>query len=238
MERLITTATSSDEEARAARTAVLPVGSFEQHSTFLPLTTDTLIACAIAKRISDDSSLFLLPPITVSCSHEHSAFAGTVSISAVTLAAVVTDIAGSLRQSNVDGLIVVNGHGGNYVLSNVVQQSNVDGRRMTLFPARPDWDTARSAANLNSTTTEDMHAGELEVSIMLATLPELVGDDYRTSDVHAPSRPHLLLTGMQDYTATGVIGHPSAATADKGRAILDSLAGSFIEHLRRLDPIR
>jgi hypothetical protein len=34
---LLPTATSADEGARAARTAVLPVGSFEQHGEYLPL---------------------------------------------------------------------------------------------------------------------------------------------------------------------------------------------------------
>ncbi len=39
---------------------MLPVGSFEQHGTFLPLTTDTLIVSAIAHRTADDHDLFLL----------------------------------------------------------------------------------------------------------------------------------------------------------------------------------
>jgi Creatinine amidohydrolase len=62
--------------------AVLPVGSFEQHGDFLPLITDTVVACLIARRVSADYGLFLLPPVTLSCSHEHSGFAGTVSVSA------------------------------------------------------------------------------------------------------------------------------------------------------------
>jgi creatinine amidohydrolase len=78
---IFTTATTQDEQDRAARIAVLPIGSFEQHGPALPLVTDTLIACLIASRIADEHNLFLLPPVTVSCSHEHSDFAGTVSIS-------------------------------------------------------------------------------------------------------------------------------------------------------------
>ena len=134
MDPLMTTATSRDEQDRAARVAVLPVGSFEQHGAFLPLITDTVVACLIARRVSADYGLLLLPPVTLSCSHEHSGFAGTVSVSASTLAAVVADVAESLRASGIDRLAVVNGHGGNYVLSNVVQQANVAGPRMTLFP--------------------------------------------------------------------------------------------------------
>jgi creatinine amidohydrolase len=234
MDPLITTATSQDEQDRAARVAVLPVGSFEQHGDFLPLITDTVVACLIARRVSADYGLFLLPPVTLSCSHEHSGFAGTVSVSASTLAAVVADVAESLRAAGVDRLAIVNGHGGNYVLANVVQQANIAGPQMTLFPSRTDWDVARTAAGLASTVSEDMHAGELEVSLLLHGYPELVGEGYGAADWQAHPRPHLLVTGMRGYTETGVIGRPSLASAAKGRAILESLARSFKDHLALL----
>jgi Creatinine amidohydrolase len=157
----------------------------------------------------------------------NSGFAGTVSLSASTLVAVVTDVAESLHTSGIDRLAVVNGHGGNYVLANVVQQANIAGPRMTLFPSRTDWDVARTAAGLDSTASEDMHAGELEVSLLLHAYPELVGGGYRAADHRADPRPHLLVTGMRSYTETGVIGRPSLASADKGRTILHSLARSF-----------
>lgn len=228
MDDLLPTATSADVARRAAKVAVLPVGSFEQHSDFLPLTTDTIVAGAIARRISEDNGLFMLPAVTVSCSHEHSGFPGTVSITATTLAAVVGDIARSLERSGVRRLVVVSGHGGNYVLSNVVQEANETERRMILFPGRADWDAAREAAGLTTSTSEDMHAGELEVSVLLAVRPDLVGDGHRSpsTDVQVPARPHLLTVGMRGYTESGVIGRPSLGTAEKGRAVLDSLARS------------
>jgi creatinine amidohydrolase len=39
---------------------------------------------------------------------------------------------------------------------------------------------------------------------------------------------------MAAYAKTGVIGRPSLATADKGRALLDSLVKSFSAHLTAL----
>ncbi|WP_084526267.1 creatininase family protein [Nocardia vaccinii] len=111
---LITTATSTDVARQGANTAVLPVGSFEQHGEHLPLITDTAIACLIAERLADTYDLFLLPPVTISCSHEHAGFAGTVSISAATLIALIDDVRLSLERSGIDKLVLVNGHGGNY----------------------------------------------------------------------------------------------------------------------------
>ncbi|MBK0870416.1 creatininase family protein [Saccharopolyspora sp. HNM0986] len=233
---VLTTATSADEAARKARVAVLPVGSFEQHGEHLPLTTDTVIACLIAQRIAEDYDLFLLPPITVSCSHEHDSFPGTVSVSATTLVAMIEDIRVSLRRSDITKLVLVNGHGGNYVLSNITQQANTDERCVVLFPGGGDMNRAREHAGAVTSSHEDMHAGELETSLLLHAHPHLVGESYYRADHQADDRPHLLTLGVEHYSPSGVIGRPSEATAAKGRAILDSLSTSFFEHLTLIDP--
>ncbi|WP_346054721.1 creatininase family protein [Amycolatopsis dongchuanensis] len=220
--------TSAEFRDRASGVAVLPVGSFEQHGDFLPLATDTLIACALAAEIAAAHPVRLLPPLTISCSHEHAAWPGTVSISAKTLYAVVTDIADSLRDSGVPHLVLVNGHGGNYVLANVVQESR---GRLGLFPGLPEWEAARAAAGLSTTADTDMHAGELETSILLHAFPEAVRPGFETADSPAPDRRHLLTLGVAAYTRSGVIGYPSLASAEKGRDALAALADAFGDHL-------
>ena len=84
--------TTVDERGRASAVALLPIGSFEQHGPYLPLTTDTLVAGAISREIAAAHPVRLLPPITISCSQEHVGWAGTVSISSQTLTAVIKDI--------------------------------------------------------------------------------------------------------------------------------------------------
>ncbi|WP_435228502.1 creatininase family protein [Streptomyces sp. Tue6028] len=223
--------TTQDVKERGAgvtrQVAVLPVGSFEQHGRFLPLATDTLVACAVAREVAAAYPVHLLPPVTISCSHEHSAWPGTVSISAVTLHAMVRDIAESLRRSGVDTLVVVNGHGGNYVLGNVVQESAGTGTRMALFPAVEDWEAARERAGVQTSLLSDMHAGEIETSILLHAHPECVRDGYASSDFLADDRRHLLTLGMSAYTDSGVIGRPSLASAAKGKEILAALTDAF-----------
>ena len=230
----ISTATSHDEAERSATVAVLPVGSFEQHGDHLPLSTDTLVACAIARRIAADYNLLLLPPVTISCSHEHAGFAGSVSISSSTLCAMVRDIADSLDQAGVPNLVVANCHGGNYALSNVVQEANLGRRRMLLFPRNEDWDDARRAAGLDTDNHVDMHGGEAETSILLADAPDVVRPSYVDADFAVSDRRYLLTTGMVGYTKTGIIGRPSLATAEKGRALLDAFSVAFREHLGQL----
>jgi creatinine amidohydrolase len=228
---LVPADTTEDVRIRAARVsaqvAVLPVGSFEQHGPFLPLATDTLVACAVAREIAAAYPVHLLPPVTVSCSHEHAAWPGTVSISSVTLHAVVRDIAASLRRSGVGSLVLVNGHGGNYVLGNVVQEASARGERMALFAAPEDWETARQRAGVRTSLLTDMHAGEIETSILLHAHPDLVRPGHESADFTADDRRHLLTTGMSAYTESGVIGRPSLGSAEKGRELLASLADSF-----------
>src|SRR5688500_11233665 len=141
---LLPSDTTLDVRDRGASVALLPIGSFEQHGPYLPPTTDTLVAGTIAAELANVYPVFRLPPITISCSHEHAAWSGTVSISATTLAAVVRDVADSVRHAGVSTLVIVNGHGGNYVLGNVVQEASLGTLRMALFPTEPDWEDARA----------------------------------------------------------------------------------------------
>ncbi|WP_308295107.1 creatininase family protein [Streptomyces sp. NK08204] len=223
--------TTEDVRARgadgSAQIAVLPVGSFEQHGPFLPLATDTLVACAVARAIAAAYPVQLLPPVTLSCSHEHAAWPGTVSISAVTLHAVVADVAASLRRSGVDALVVVNGHGGNYVLGNVVQEASARGERMALFPAAEDWEAAARRAGVVTSLLTDMHAGEIETSVLLHAHPEFVRPGYESADFTADDRRHLLTLGMSAYTESGVIGRPSLGSAEKGQELLAALVDCF-----------
>ncbi|HYH30936.1 MAG TPA: creatininase family protein [Pseudonocardia sp.] len=223
--------TMLDERDRGATVALLPIGSFEQHGPHLPLATDTLVACAVAVELAAAYPLRRLPPVTISCSHEHAAWPGTVSISATTLAAVVRDVAASVHRAGVTALVLVNGHGGNYVLGNVVQEASLGPLRMTLFPAEPDWDDARVAAGLATPGPSDMHAGELETSILLHAHPHLVRPGFAQADHLADDRRHLLSRGLRAYTESGVVGRPSLASAEKGRAVLASLVHAFAGHL-------
>lgn len=107
---------------------------------------------------------------------------------------------------------------------------------MALFPSGADRTQARQAAGLVTSNHEDMHAGELETSILLHANPELVRDGYQEADWVAHDRRHLLTNGMAEYTRSGVIGRPSLGSAEKGKALLASLADSFasvLEILRR-----
>ncbi|MFW8745897.1 creatininase family protein, partial [Mesorhizobium japonicum] len=79
--------------ADAGGVALLPVGATEQHGQHLPITTDALIAeaLAVACAASMERPAWVLPTLSYGRSIEHAGYAGTVSLSARTLLAVVDD---------------------------------------------------------------------------------------------------------------------------------------------------
>ncbi|MFZ4237542.1 creatininase family protein [Streptomyces murinus] len=231
---LLPTITTTDVQQQSPRVAVLPIGAFEQHGAHLPLITDAAIASIIAREVAAAYPVLHLPPVTIACSHEHGTWPGTVSISARTLHVLVTDIARSLEASGIRKLVLINAHGGNYVLSNIVQEANLTEPRMSLFPQGREWNRARDHAGLVTNAHEDMHAGEIETSILLHAEPSLVRPGYEHADHDGGERPFLLTEGMKAYTDSGVIGFPSHATADKGKAVLASLVEDFAAHMRVL----
>ncbi|WP_142995536.1 creatininase family protein, partial [Mycobacterium persicum] len=106
--------------------------------------------------------------------------------------------------------------------------------KVGLYPSREDWAEARTAAGIHSSNHDDMHAGELETSILLATHPNYLRDGWQTSDHTANDRRYLTSLGIHAYTPTGVIGSPSQATAAKGSNVLGHLgrnADTLIELL-------
>jgi creatinine amidohydrolase len=226
--------TNREIEARKPETAVLPVGAFEQHGPHLPMTTDTLIAVAIAERICQQSSVFLLPPLTISCSHEHIGFFGNLFISSETLEKCIREVLNSIAHSGINQVAIVNAHGGNYVLRNLAQEVNLTEQRLLLWPTNQHWQIAVQYAGIESSIHEDMHAGEIETSILLHLNPDLVRIG-QIQDHQASERFYLHLKGMKEYTSSGVIGFPSRATAQKGALLLESLVKSACKDLEEIN---
>ena len=218
----------------SAALKILPIGSWEYHGPHLPMDTDTRIASGVAQRIKnalfvDDApvrglAVELLPAISISCSHEHS---NSVSIRASTLLHILEDI-----QSNFDGpLVVINAHGGNHVLEHWALEQNRRKVRSLWFPRSWNWRIACERAGVLTPWGEDVHAGEIETSIMLEIAPQDVFMERCPDDRIAPAQRMWPVLGMSQFSRDGVIGAPSRATAQTGRKLLDALVDLAIEEI-------
>jgi creatinine amidohydrolase len=228
---------SSPPRRRAAdRIAVLAIGSTEYHGHFLPVETDSLIAEGISRTLAATYGMHELQPIRRSCSQEHAHLPGTESIPPEELTALVRSRIDGALAAGYDRVALVSGHGGNYLLRNEVQWGNENELRLAFFPNSEDWVEAEKAARLRTSAHEDMHAGERETSLLLHLHPERVRPGWNDprNDHFVSDRRLLLTVGMAAYSTDGgrggIIGMPSAATADKGAAILFSMTRSFGRH--------
>lgn len=91
---------------------VLPFGAFEQHGPHMPLSTDTIMARELARRLAGAADA-LLPPVHYGETSGDNGFPGTLSLGFETVRRITLDICASLREGGVAGLVVVNGDFGN-----------------------------------------------------------------------------------------------------------------------------
>lgn len=219
---------STWSELQEIDVAFLPVGSTEQHGHHLPICTDSIIAEAVANECAKHfDHAFVCPVLPFSASFEHVHFPGSISLRSTTIIAIVQDIVHSLERMGVGKIVIINGHGGNYLLGNIAQEMNVDRSRLFIAPNRHHWERAYTQAGITATTSQDMHAGEGETSMLMHLLDEGIIKLDQLIDVESSERSLLTVHGMKPYTKTGAIGFPSRATADKGKELLEALASEI-----------
>lgn len=197
---------------------VVPVGSCEQHGPHLPLHTDSVIATALAGGLSmTDDSLVVAPAIAVTASGEHDGFAGTLSIGTEAMTHLVVELVRSADWA--DGVVLVNGHGGNRdAVDRAVAVLAGEGRRVLSW-----WPCVRDG---------DAHAGRTETSLMLAVAPEEVRIGSAVAGSTSPwtdIRDRLRTEGVRAVSATGVLGDPTSASAPEGAALLARLTHELID---------
>ena len=159
--------TARDVENANPKICVLPIGSLEQHGDHLPISTDTIIALEVAKRIAEYFNALLLPPIPYSLSLEHRKSRATVWLFPETLLSLIRDIARSLEYHKYEVLIVINGHGANFILRNVIRKLNYT---LDLLAILVDL----GAMYFGSRYSKEVHARRSETSIIPYLRPDLI----------------------------------------------------------------
>ena len=227
--------------------ALLPVGAIEQHGPHLPLDTDAFDAGYLARRVAEacsDPKPLVLPLISYGVSYHHDDFRGTVSIANDTLSRIVHDIGRSAARNGIRKLVIINGHGGNSPALNFAAQ--LINRDCRIFVCVDTGETSDVDVSGIIDTPNDVHAGEIETSTSLAVRPELVDMQEAVQAVPEFLSRYLDFTskrGVSWYaatskiSATGVMGDPTKASAEKGRRIWDTTIAhlvGLVEDLKHL----
>jgi creatinine amidohydrolase len=213
---------STAASIRAARptVAVISIGAVEQHSYHLPLGTDWLIARELSSRVAQRLDAFLVPPLPFSMSQCHGFMAGTVWLKPKTLAAVLTDVVSSLQAQGIHRIVLLNCHGGNFVLEAAMRELNLSRRDLRLIMPAGDA-VMGTRQSIFQTAGQEVHAGEWETSVELAFNAEHVKAECQDW-VPPVGREFLDYAFMDALSETGVWGCPTLATVEKGKAALDA----------------
>ncbi|SDT33827.1 creatinine amidohydrolase [Friedmanniella luteola] len=222
---------------------VLPTGAVEHHGPHLPLVTDALLAeslarAAVEQGVAEGLDLWLLPTLTYTKSDEHHWAPGTLWLNHDTLMSTLVDLGRSVAATPARKLVFMNGHGGNTAL---LQVANRELRRrfgLVTFSMPAGIQTAGTGGGDGADELGlGIHAGHGETSLVLHVRPDLVHMDRAERHVpeHLAELRYLGINGKpvsfgwlsDDFDDSGVIGDPTQATAEAGKAIFEaSVAGS------------
>jgi mycofactocin precursor peptide peptidase len=197
----------------------VPLGSLEQHGPHLPLDTDTRIAVTVAEGLAGHrGGVAVAPAVAYGASGEHAAFPGTLVVGHEVLAGLLVELVRSARNS-FSGVVLVSAHGGNEeALALAGARCTAEGDDVVVW-------RLRAAGG-------DGHAGRTETSLMLAIDPAAVRLELAEAGCTEPLDallPRLRAEGVRPVSSNGVLGDPAGASADEGRALLDTLVRDLAE---------
>ena len=116
-----------NEAVAMGKIPIIPTGSVEQHGHHLPLKVDHLCANAVATeaaRLKPELAL-VLPPVSYGYVHHVMDFPGSLNIHYEHFIQYVLDITKSLAYHGFKKMILVNGHGSNHNLVDMVARRTI-----------------------------------------------------------------------------------------------------------------
>ncbi len=212
------------------RTVLIPFGSTEEHGDHLPLSTDTLHATEVGKKLAEKRAIFIAPAIPYGVCRSTSTHPGTISISTETLKSLAVDIVVSLYRQGLRYFVLITGHAGGTHTSALIDAGEqllerFDDIRIAVLT---EYMLASTEGREIFATEGDSHAGEIETSRILHSHPHLVKGQGRRE---FPSFPRgILVRNKRNFWPGGVWGDPTLATAEKG-ARLETVVVEALDRL-------
>jgi creatinine amidohydrolase len=223
------------------RVGILPIAALEPHGPHLPVATDWIVVEEIARRVAAAlPSAYLLPALPFGTSLAHLGAAGSVGLMWPTLLHVVRDVVESLLAQGIRQVVVVNNLGevsgttvqprGNFIAKTAVRQLNYAHPDLDVVWVQPLAVAGKRLSETFESGADDVQAGEVETSLMMAIRPDLVR--YGARD-HVPSlnRQFAEWAPFVACVPGGVWGRPSLASRAKGERALDLAVQATVDYI-------
>lgn len=234
----MTSPEAADAVARS-RTAVLPLGSIEQHGPHLPNGTDTMAAELVARAVADRLDAVYAPLSPYGVTPIHAGHPGTVTLRRETYEALLSDVCSQLIALGVRTLVLVNWHEGNIASMNAVATDLQDRHDVTLVAAQACYVAQRLYRDAGGELT---HGGGIETLAVLACDPALVkaeraGEPTRPAGADAMDRMRRshevygFITDVSELADEGWYGNPHWATAERAATFADVVADGVVEQV-------
>ena len=221
-----------DEIKNFSDTAIVPVGSLEQHGHHLPVSTDIIITQAYADKIGEALNAFVLPCLPISTAYEHKGKRGSVWMNADTFYKMLCDIVLNLKSQGFKKIVVIKGHGGIFVMDPAVRHLNSE-NNPELSVCMLDMGFPGALEGILETKA-DLHSGEYETSVMLYLRPELVKFELAVDHDPGVPRPYLQYGSIFHYCPDGVWGFATKATAEKGRRCFEINTAESVKYINKI----
>jgi creatinine amidohydrolase len=214
---------------------ILPAGSVEQHGPHLPAGTDSFVANLISEELASRMDGLVLPAPTIGVTPMHMPYEGTITFTPDTYMRVVTEICASTAVHAAKSLLIVNWHEGNIASLAIAAEDLHRKHGMSVLTVQACY----VAADLFGEQCNGLtHGGEIEALAVMAFRPELVHldrIDYSSDQKHGHHMDKLrrtrsyqpVLTDIRTIAPTGWYGTPENATAERGVAMLETIADSI-----------
>lgn len=236
------------EMARQDAVVVLPVASMEQHGPHLPVEVDSMLGEAVAARTAAKVAargqpIVVLPVLWTGLSEHHMSFGGTITLDNAAFTGVVEGVVRSVLRHGFKRIVLLNAHGGNENALRTITDDLTPRLRAAIVQFTYWYAAAVPIAKILETQGGLSHACEAETSMMMAVRPDLVALD-RIPLAKANTTPTVddLVGGgvyrwrsIGSRSASGVIGNPEAASAEKGERLLDAISTALADKLCNRD---
>jgi creatinine amidohydrolase len=226
---------------------VLPWGATEAHNYHLPYATDNIqadygAAEAARKAWEQGAKVVVLPGVPFGVNTGQLDITLDMNLNPSTQLAILRDFVQVLARQGIPKLVVLNGHGGND-FRQILRELQAE--FPTVFLSTLNWFKAADRNQYFSAPGD--HADELETSVMLHLVPDLVRPLSEAGDGAAKRfRIAALREGWawaqrewSQVSADTGVGNPAGATAEKGAAFLEAVTtniAQFLVELAAADP--